>query len=207
MKSFNSLEVEKQDKIINGAMYVFAKNGYKKAYMSEIAERGGITKPTLFYYFKTKQKLYEYLVDICYTHIERSVIDVPHHQVDFFDGLEQIANSKISALQSRPSITRFINSVYFEQDKEAQEVKVKFMERASNLQHQVLVDNLDVSNFKPGIDSDVVMKLLEKWTTGYITDLEKKADTLTDVEMSEYYQQMQEDFSQLVQLLKNNFYV
>lgn len=206
MKSFNSLDIEKQDQIINGAMYVFAKNGYKKAYMSEIADRADITKPTLFYYFKSKLKLYEYLVDICYRYIEQSVIDVPQQQVDFFDGLEQVANSKIAALKSRPSITRFISSVYFEQDSNAQVVKAQFIERTSSLQHQVLVDNLNISNFKPGIDSDIVMKLLEKWTTGYIADLEKQADTLTDVQMSEYYQQMQDDFNQLIKLLKCNFY-
>lgn len=207
MKSFYSLEIEKQDKIINSAMYIFAKNGYKKAYMSEIANRAEITKPTLFYYFKTKLNLYEYLVDVCSQYIEGMVEVESVGNIDFFEGIVKLSTKKFAALQLRPSITRFMTSLYFEQDPEVQTVKNKYIEHASELQSHLVNDNLDTSKFKPDIDSDVVMNLMEKWSTGYITQLEKQADILTDDQLTEYYKQMQIDFMQLVKLLETNFYM
>lgn len=207
MKSFYSLEIEKQDKIINSAMYIFAKNGYKKAYMSEIANRAEITKPTLFYYFKTKLNLYEYLVDVCSQYIEGMVEVESVGNIDFFEGIVKLSTKKFAALQLRPSITRFMTSLYFEQDPEVQAVKNKYIEHASELQSHLVNNNLDTSKFKPDIDSDVVMNLMEKWSTGYITQLEKQADILTDDQLTEYYKQMQIDFMQLVKLLETNFYM
>lgn len=207
MKSFYSLEIEKQDKIINSAMYIFAKNGYKKAYMSEIANRAEITKPTLFYYFKTKLNLYEYLVDVCSQYIEGMVEVESVGNIDFFEGIVKLSTKKFAALQLRPSITRFMTSLYFEQDPEVQTVKNKYIEHASELQSHLVNNNLDTSKFKPDIDSDIVMNLMEKWSTGYITQLEKQADLLTDDQLTEYYKQMQIDFMQLVKLLETNFYM
>lgn len=207
MKSFYSLEIEKQDKIINSAMYIFAKNGYKKAYMSEIANRAEITKPTLFYYFKTKLNLYEYLVDVCSQYIEGMVEVESVGNIDFFEGIVKLSTKKFAALQLRPSITRFMTSLYFEQDPEVQAVKNKYIEHASELQSHLVNNNLDTSKFKPDIDSDIVMNLMEKWSTGYITQLEKQADLLTDDQLTEYYKQMQIDFMQLVKLLETNFYM
>lgn len=47
---FYNLPEEKQLLIINAAYKVFAKNSYKKAPMSEIAEEAQISKALLFHY-------------------------------------------------------------------------------------------------------------------------------------------------------------
>ncbi len=56
--AFEKLEKEKQNKIINAACEVFARHGYKKGSMKDIAEMAGISKSVLFKYFSTKQNLY-----------------------------------------------------------------------------------------------------------------------------------------------------
>ena len=60
---FYNLPEEKQLLIINAAYKVFAKNSYKKAPMSEIAEEAQISKALLFHYFHNKLELYMYLWD------------------------------------------------------------------------------------------------------------------------------------------------
>ncbi len=48
-----------EQRIIEVASQVFIERGYEEANMSYIAERAGINRPTLHYYFRTKDKLYE----------------------------------------------------------------------------------------------------------------------------------------------------
>ncbi|MFQ7003438.1 MAG: TetR/AcrR family transcriptional regulator [Ruthenibacterium lactatiformans] len=54
---------EKQARITNAALEVFARNDYKHASTDDIAAKAGISKGLLFYYFRNKQSLYLYLYD------------------------------------------------------------------------------------------------------------------------------------------------
>lgn len=48
-----------ENKIINIAREVFIEKGFAETSMSEIATRAGINRPTLHYYFRTKEKMYQ----------------------------------------------------------------------------------------------------------------------------------------------------
>ena len=48
-----------ENKIINVAREVFIEKGFAETSMSEIATRAGINRPTLHYYFRTKEKMYQ----------------------------------------------------------------------------------------------------------------------------------------------------
>ena len=58
-----TLSPEKQARITNAALEVFARNDYKHASTDDIAAKAGISKGLLFYYFRNKQSLYLYLYD------------------------------------------------------------------------------------------------------------------------------------------------
>jgi AcrR family transcriptional regulator len=60
---FFDLKKEKQDRILNAAMKVFAANGYKYGSTEQIVKEAGISKGLLFHYFGTKQELYLFLYD------------------------------------------------------------------------------------------------------------------------------------------------
>ena len=62
-EKFWALPKDKQDRIINSALEVFAKNEYKKAPMSEIASAANISKSLLFITFTIKKELYLFLYD------------------------------------------------------------------------------------------------------------------------------------------------
>ncbi len=51
-----------EDKILNAAIDEFAELGYAGARVDSIAERGKINKAMIYYYFKSKEKLYERVV-------------------------------------------------------------------------------------------------------------------------------------------------
>ncbi|MCD8079789.1 MAG: TetR/AcrR family transcriptional regulator [Bacteroides sp.] len=45
-----------EEKIIEVARRLFVENGYQKTHMSAIAAAAGINRPTLHYYYRTKEK-------------------------------------------------------------------------------------------------------------------------------------------------------
>lgn len=48
--------------LLDAALEVFAAKGYRGASLQEVAERAGVTKPTVYSYFKNKADLYEKMV-------------------------------------------------------------------------------------------------------------------------------------------------
>ena len=60
---FFDLKSEKQDRMINASLHLFAVNGYKHASTDDIIKEAGISKGLLFHYFTSKQGLYDFLLD------------------------------------------------------------------------------------------------------------------------------------------------
>jgi AcrR family transcriptional regulator len=48
-----------KEKITEAALRLFSEKGYTGASVREIAEKSGVTKPTIYYYFGDKEKLYQ----------------------------------------------------------------------------------------------------------------------------------------------------
>jgi AcrR family transcriptional regulator len=63
-EKFVSLGQEKQDAILNAALYEFADKGFDLASTNEITGSAGISKGALFHYFGSKEDLFFYLVDV-----------------------------------------------------------------------------------------------------------------------------------------------
>jgi TetR/AcrR family transcriptional regulator len=52
------IQLRNEERILDAAQEVFATYGYQGATIDEVAERAGISKPNLHYYFKRKRDLY-----------------------------------------------------------------------------------------------------------------------------------------------------
>jgi AcrR family transcriptional regulator len=48
--------------IFDSAIKVFSNNGYEGATMDEIASNAGVAKGTLYYYFKSKEEIFKYII-------------------------------------------------------------------------------------------------------------------------------------------------
>ena len=57
-------EHQNRDRILLAAASLFANKGYAGTSVREIVEAAGVTKPTLYYYFKNKEALYIKLMDL-----------------------------------------------------------------------------------------------------------------------------------------------
>jgi len=52
------IQVEKEEKILDGALEIFSRFGYRGATVDQIADASGMSKPNLLYYFRRKHDIY-----------------------------------------------------------------------------------------------------------------------------------------------------
>nr|WP_306265801.1 TetR family transcriptional regulator C-terminal domain-containing protein [Pararhizobium sp. IMCC3301] len=52
------IQIRNQERILDGALGVFASTGFRGATVDQLADAAGMTKPNLLYYFKSKKVLY-----------------------------------------------------------------------------------------------------------------------------------------------------
>ena len=73
-KMKNSMPTRK--KILLAALPVFAKKGYEKARMKDIAVEAGVGKSTIYEYFKSKEELFRELVDFLFRDLEEYTLSL-----------------------------------------------------------------------------------------------------------------------------------
>jgi AcrR family transcriptional regulator len=200
VEKFRNLPDEKQKVIIDAALTAFGTNGYKKTSVSDIANAAGISKAMVFHYFGTKKALYLFLMDYSAEAILKQINDKFDSTIpDFFDRILQSSRIKVEILKSHPAIPSFLNSVYFEEDKEVKGKTEVFFARyqRENLINKIAFEGMDASKFKDGIDPKLVFKMLTWLSYGYLN----KSNTI-----NMDYGAVLKEFEECIYLLKNNFY-
>lgn len=206
-EKFNALPQEKQNEIINSGMLVFANSGYKKAYISEIAEKADISKSMVFYYFGNKKELYFFLLDLSIREVMGNFKKEEFaKERDFFKRIELAYKVKMEALRNRPYAMQFITSFYFEDDTEIANKKAEYLSSSEELQQKWLFDDLDTSKFKDGVKPDLVLKMMLRWTEGYISELEKVCKVANNVEINKFYDEMMLEFDETFEMMRVNLY-
>ncbi len=206
-EKFKAIPIEKQNEIINASMRVFGNSGYKKAYISEIAELSGISKSMVFYYFGSKKELYLYLLELSFNEIATPFDNNDwFEEKDFFKRIIWATEVKMVVLKKRPSIMKFLTSYYFDNDKEILEEKKEFVERSLELQKRFAFTDIDYSKFKDEVKPETVLKMLLRWTEGYIAVLQNVDHYQTDEEINKFYDGMLKEFYEVFDMLRLNLY-
>ena len=198
MEKFLALSQEKQNKIIEAAMKVFGEAGYKKAYISEIAAKAGISKAMVFYYFGSKKTLYLYLIE----YARRIIISEMQEKrdcsnTDFFERIIEAARLKLSMMSRYHALYGFLASIYCEEDPDVvPEIKETFS-KGEEIRSEIVLNGADERKFKDGVDPNLVMNIIVKFTEGVVGS---RLDNTSNMD------EIMEEFTQSLVLLKNNLY-
>ncbi len=167
---FFDLKKEKQDRMINASLKIFALNGYQHASTDDIVKEAGISKGLLFHYFISKLGLYSFLADYCvrYMILEMST-GVDRRETDYFTLLNEVEVSKLKASKNYPYMQQFLNSLYQEEDPEAQEATKD--QRASLTDHySKMMDRADTSRFRPEADVNRIGRMIHITLSGLMSE-------------------------------------
>ena len=157
---FFDLKKEKQDRMINAALKIFALNGYSHASTDEIVKEAHISKGLLFHYFESKIGVYSFLADYSakYFALElSSAIDVMER--DYFKIKKMVENAKMQTMKTYPFMLFFINTMKKETHPEAvnatKDQKIQYENAIGTVYARAEAESFE------GPNSDAYLKMLD----------------------------------------------
>lgn len=94
--------MENKELIIQNAINLFSKKGYEAVGVQEICDVSGITKPTLYYYFKSKAGILEYIANTKGKELFEKIQTSLTYNHDFIKGLTDVLKAEINfALENK----------------------------------------------------------------------------------------------------------
>lgn len=167
---FFDLAKEKQDRMINAALKIFARNGYRGASTDDMVKEAGISKGLLFHYFVSKLGLYSFIFDYStrYMTLELTTT-VNKEETDFFEIYKQMESAKMHALKNYPYMQEFLNSTEYEDVNEAL-LAIEERRNALAAVYETIYSQMDTGKFRPEVDARKLHKILDLTTKGIMEE-------------------------------------
>lgn len=106
-------ETDKKIWILRAATRLFANRGYTGTTVREIVEMAGVTKPTLYYYFKNKEDVFINLMDLAMETLSSIVAQSIAKPGDMRARLTNLFTSVYEILRANTDFLRFMNCTFF----------------------------------------------------------------------------------------------
>lgn len=166
---FFDLKKEKQDRMINAALKVFAQHGYRRASTDDIVKEAGISKGLLFHYFKSKIGVYNFVYDysVRYISLELKTAVNPKEK-NLFEILRQMEMGKMMAMRGYPYMQQFLNEAMHEDVSEAL-LSIEQKRTELTALYEQLLSQADLSLLPTGVDADKVIQMLDYTIKGLMT--------------------------------------
>ena len=167
---FFDLKKEKQDRMINAALKIFAQNGYRHASTDDIVREAAISKGLLFHYFGSKLGTYTFVYDysVRYMVLELKAA-VSATETDPFEIWKQIEQAKLQALRRYPYMQQFLTRSMSEDVGEAllacEEMRTTLADTYESFRAR-----MDFSSLTAGIDEDKLCKMVDYTLKGLMTE-------------------------------------
>tara|TARA_Y100000782_G_C10179550_1_gene263430 strand:- start:84 stop:695 length:612 start_codon:yes stop_codon:yes gene_type:complete len=97
-----------EERILETAIEVFQERGMAATRMQEIADRAGINKALLHYYFRSKQQLFEAVFSKCFMQFAPKVNSIFQSEEPLFDKLYRFADNYITFMLKNRFLVPFI---------------------------------------------------------------------------------------------------
>lgn len=159
-EKFFDLKKEKQDRMINAALKIFAQGGYKHASTDDIVGEAGISKGLLFHYFGSKLGLYSFLYDYSVRFMKLELTGaVSSTEQDYFEIRRLMEYARLQVLKNYPYMQQFLNRCRREDVSEALVAIERQRSVLSDVQ-AVLKNQADRSRFKAEVDYEKLDQML-----------------------------------------------
>lgn len=167
---FFDLKKDKQDRMINGALKVFAMQGYRHASTDEIVKEAGISKGLLFHYFESKLGLYTFIYDYSVRFVSLELrASVDPLTTELFEWMKQMEQGKMHAMRAYPYMQQFLNRAMTENVSEAL-LAVEGKRRQLQQTYEQWERQVDMSRLPLGVDGEKLRKMLDLTIKGLMTE-------------------------------------
>lgn len=167
---FFDLKKEKQDRMINAALKVFATHGYRHASTDDIVREAAISKGLLFHYFGSKLGVYTFIYDysVRYMTLELSTT-VDRKCTDMFTLMKQIECARMHAMRGYPYMQQFLNRSMAEDVSEAL-LAVEDKRNILNEAYENINSQMNFEELPADVDGEKLRKMLDFTIKGLMTE-------------------------------------
>ncbi len=161
-----------REKILKLAIEEFARIGFEGARVDRIAERCGLSKNMLYYYFKSKEGLFVAALERMYEDFRNQQRDLSVRASDPVLALKQLIEHTFVALESNPNAIRLLNEEnkhrgkYIRKSKRIRELYNPLVETLSFVLERGSRDGI----FRSGLDPAVVYLTLSSLCYHYLSN-------------------------------------
>lgn len=154
--TFQIISEGKRNRIYDAAALEFAREGYEKANIKNIADRAGVSKGSLYDYFDSKEDLY---LDVC-THgitMSRANIDsVIDESKDFFAQLSDIFHQGLAFVRKYPQYAQlYVNISSSGMEQFADKLTLAVEKHTADYYKAAIRRGIDEGFIRPDLDVDM----------------------------------------------------
>lgn len=197
---------DKEEVIYEAALAEFSKNGYDLASTNKIVNSIDISKGTLFNYFGNKRNLYIFVVKKVLDFLTPIFLeDIKNLSSDFFERISQVSAAKLKLTLQYPEESNILLESFGTKFEDFKKELQSEYDKYVSLSNKLLLDELDFSKFKPGIDVQVVFNMLLFIGEGFskqITTL-YKSDYKKILENRDF---IQEEYNKYINIIRASVY-
>ncbi|MBO4437807.1 MAG: TetR/AcrR family transcriptional regulator [Spirochaetaceae bacterium] len=133
--------------ILDKALDVFVDEGYEDATFQKIADRCGITRTTLYLYFRNKREIFISSIRQLTTNIELSLLDVMHdNKLTSDEKLKQVLHQILDACRENPKLFTVILNYLLQVQKTGKNPGTMVRRRIVRLRHllcNILIEGIN----------------------------------------------------------------
>jgi len=149
-----------QNTIFSVAAQLFSKRGYNGVSMREISEASGVTKPTIYYYFESKEDIYRQLVETGIDHIFTTIEEVKVLPISAKEKLIEITKRFFEVAFSVPEYVKFFMSLIMHDEKldSVADIQIQ-VEKRGRLLIDIIRQGIESGEFGGGADPELAAHL------------------------------------------------
>lgn len=155
--------VSTKDKILDAMYDLVAEVGYDKASIGKICDRVGISKPSVYYYFPSKEEIFTTLLDSMFPSIDYQrdyslIVD----KDGFKTALIELGNSVIGSYRSDEKRRRVLAEVSIQANRipAVQERQLAATNRTMGALKDILLHGVEIDAFPEGTDAMLYVQIL-----------------------------------------------
>lgn len=177
---FFELEIEKKNRILEAGLRAFAEENYNVASTNNIVKAAGISKGSLFKYFKNKEDLYFCILDSVIADLMEEIKDdIESLKGDVFEVIIRYAEIEFNWHINNPNKYRLIKRAFINDNSVMYEKTISRYKVAGDSMYYSLLNDVDTERFKWSKDKTIS---IIKWIVeGFNNEFINKNDIFADI--------------------------
>ncbi len=180
MNSFEKLPIEKQARIVNASISEFAERDYGNASMNKVVEQAGISKGSLFNYFKTKSSLFFHIYHLAIGEVKSYLREVRDETagLSFDVRLSKIVSAGIQFITDHPRLARiYFRLVYSSESPHRKKILNELQLMSGEYLGRIINDAIDRNELNQNLNTTQAVFFLDAVLTRFLKEYHEALDS------------------------------